>query len=104
MKKTARNTLIGVGLLAGSLTAFGQESDSGKMYVNVNVGGAFLTDVELNGGPDAEFDIGFRFDAAFGYHLSGPWALEFETGWVWNSVDKIGGSSPGVDVDVYQIP
>jgi len=108
MKKTVRNTLIGVGLLAGSLTAYGQGGESEalrQMYVNVNAGGAFLTGTDI-GNRDVDFNLGLRLDAAVGYRIQGPWSVEFETGWVWNSVDKVNGTSvPGsVDDNLYQIP
>jgi opacity protein-like surface antigen len=96
--------VVGIALLAGALNA--SAADPGNMYLNANVGGAYLQNVDISGGAEAEFDIGMRLDAALGYHLNNMWSIEFESGWIWNSLDSIENESvpSGFDFDLYQVP
>ncbi len=86
-----------------------------NLYMNVDAGAVFQQDATLkqsiNGGPvssaSATFDTGFRGDVTLGYNLNNAWAVELETGVIWNSVDKVGGvklDSLNQRLELYQIP
>ena len=103
MKKTVRNTLLGVGLLAGSLNAFADEGSSSdsKIFLNVNLGANILADSDFGGGSDnAQWNTGTRVDISFGYFVAPNLSVGAETGWTWNELDNAGSTS----VDLYQIP
>lgn len=83
------------------------EPDS--FYIKVDAGASFQQDLALNlGGPsvDASFNPGVRTAINLGYNVSKSFAVEFETGSIWNSFDKIGGVSvpSEVDLNLYQFP
>lgn len=53
------------------------------------------------------FNLGIRGDAVLGYRFNKSWAAEFDTGLLWNSMDKVGTnslSSLGQSADTYTIP
>jgi opacity protein-like surface antigen len=59
------------------------------------------------GGAKMTFDPGVRFDVSLGYHLTKALAADFQTGFIYNSVDRIAGTSLsdiGASADFYQIP
>lgn len=103
MNKTTRVVLaLGAASLAGN--ALAQERE---YYLNVDAGVSLVQNLNIKGGNTVELNPGARFDGAFGWQFSKPLAAEFETGFVLNSVDKIGGvavSSYGGRADIYQIP
>jgi OOP family OmpA-OmpF porin len=76
-----------------ALPAFAAEPG---LYFNADAGANWAQDADFKvGGSTADFktDVGFRFSAGVGYNLNKNWGVEFDTGWVWNSIDKIGGTS-----------
>jgi len=53
------------------------------------------------------FNLGIRGDIVLGYNINQSWAVEFETGVLWNSMDEVGGvslSSIGQSFDTYTGP
>jgi OOP family OmpA-OmpF porin len=102
---------LAVGMVLLATKALSEEScqccATGGFYLDGNVGVSFLPKLNVLGGEAISFNTGVRVDVAIGYHLSSWAALEFNTGVIWNSVDKIGGvplSSFGGSMEVYQIP
>jgi OmpA-OmpF porin, OOP family len=92
MKSTVH--LTGMALLAVGLALPAAAADKGWYFlaeggvaigqdVNAEVGGA---------SGEAEVDVGTRFDLGVGYSLNKNWALEFDTGWVWNRFTDTDGS------------
>jgi opacity protein-like surface antigen len=80
-----------------------------RPYLAVDAGVELQQDVTIKdtGGAKMSFDPGIRFDFGAGYHFAESWALEFQTGLIYNSVDKIGGISlnaVGASADFYEIP
>lgn len=66
------------------------------LYFNADAGANWAQDADFKaGGSTLNFktDVGFRFSAGVGYNLNKNWGVEFDTGWVWNSINKIGGVS-----------
>jgi len=49
------------------------------------------------------YDVGFGMDLSGGYAFNRYFALEFQTGWTWNSIDSIGGN-PASDSSLSTIP
>jgi OOP family OmpA-OmpF porin len=86
-------------------TASLQAKDEPGFYVKVDAGASFLQDLKINGS-DVTFNPGFRGDIGFGYNFCKSFALEFETGSIWNSVDKINGFTlpSEIDYNLYQYP
>jgi opacity protein-like surface antigen len=81
-----------------------------NLYLNADVGGVFQQEASLiqNGSSaSATFNPGIRADIGLGYDLNDSWAVELETGFMWNSMDKINGvplSSYSQSVDIYSVP
>lgn len=76
-----------LGACAALLTALAlpvSAADTG-LYFNADAGPNF-TDAD-------ELDVGFRFSAGVGYNLNRNFGVEFDTGWIWNSIDSPGDSS-----------
>lgn len=106
--KTKAHHLIAAGtmLLIGAANASAQTS---PYYLNGEIGASFPQDLTFknSGGAKASFNPGVRADVLLGYNLCSAFAVEFNTGVIWNSVDKIGGqslSSEGLNINLYQIP
>lgn len=100
--------LSALAVLACGLNA-GASEILNRSYLHMDLGGSFVQDVTIKdtGGAEASFNPGVAADFCFGYFLNDAWALEFETGVFWNSIDKVGGvslDSLGVNIDLYQIP
>ena len=77
-------------------------ADTG-LYFNADAGGSWAMDAESDG-EDVEFDIGFRFSAGVGYNLNKNWGVEFDTGFAWNTIDKVGGDSLSGDSSLSHVP
>jgi opacity protein-like surface antigen len=90
-----------------------------NLYARVDFGGLYQQDATLDKTTSssvpppittsgtATFNLGFRGDAGLGYNLNKSWAAEFDTGLLWNSMDKVGTnslSSIGQSADTYTIP
>lgn len=76
-------------------------ADTG-LYFNADAGANWAMDADISvsggGSGDLKTDIGFRFSAGVGYNLNKNWGVEFDTGYVWNTIDKakaIGASLSG---------
>ena len=70
-------------------------ADTG-FYFNADAGANWAQDAKISvpgASADLETDIGFRFSAGIGYNLNKNWGIEFDTGWIYNSIDKFGGVS-----------
>ena len=90
--------------LDASTAAWGQ-----NLYLTTELGGTLVNDVTIKnaGGIQATFDPGVGGTVCLGYRIAPAWAVEFETGVLWNSFDKIGGvtlESMHASADLYQIP
>lgn len=78
-----------------------------NLYLGVAAGGAFQQDVSLhksafgNSGAMA-FKPGMRGDLHLGYNLTSSFAVELQSGVVWNPVDTIAGNS--ISGNVYEVP
>ncbi len=100
-------TVIGIALLAGCASSQA-ENWSDNFYVHADAGVAFVQNLKLRQvGPTVptEFDPGTRADIAIGYNLGKSWAVELETGALWNRISKINGNSPGDGhIDLFQFP
>src|SRR6478752_647435 len=94
INKTKVHNLIAAGsmLLIGAASASAQTS---PYYIDGQVGASFVQDLSFknSGGTKASFNTGVRADIILGYNLSDCFAVEFNTGAIWNSVDTIGGVS-----------
>lgn len=92
--------------LTAALALPASAADTG-LYFNADAGVNWAQDADISSGgftTDLETDIGFRFSAGVGYNLNKNWGVEFDTGWIWNSIDKIGGSSLSGDSSFSHIP
>src|SRR5919109_2995613 len=111
--KTRAGILTSVSLCAvvlpGSALYAQQSNGQGKLYLEFEAGVALQqnVDVEVPQTVELEFDPGVRFDIGAGYRFSDSLAVEVQVGYVFNSIDLIGGVDPsdvGVDLDLQQIP
>jgi len=87
---------MGFILLAGPALAHGTEWLD-QTYLHVDAGPAILA----SGGLFGLYGDGVRGDVAFGYNLTESWSAEFETGVIWNPVNRR--DSPVHDA-LYQYP
>jgi opacity protein-like surface antigen len=77
----------------------GSEDWTQKIYARVDFGGSYQQSTTLfQSAPvpntkTATFNLGMRGNLAAGYHFNESWAAEFDTGLIWNSVDKANGVS-----------
>lgn len=95
-------------ITAGAMLFIGAANVRAQVYLNGDVGASFIQNVPLrnSGGKSASFNPGARGGFSVGYDLSDCFAVELETGAIWNSVDKVGGQSlsSGANADLYQVP
>jgi opacity protein-like surface antigen len=78
-------------------------------FLGAGAGVALMQDLTLKntGGAKMSFDPGARFDVSLGYRLTKALNADFQTGFLYNSVDRIAGvslSSAGASAEFYQIP
>jgi opacity protein-like surface antigen len=111
MKITMRSfTIVSAVFLMSAMGARALDWDWSNMYAHADAGVSLVQDVTLHSGPNsgsASFDPGVRGDLAIGYNFNDSWAVELESGAIWNSIDSIGGqslSSQGESFDLYQVP
>jgi len=99
---------LGATVIAGFAAACSLHAvDANNWYFNADAGGNFIQDVTLKtpmGHANTSFDPGLRLDLSGGYKLNASWALEIETGFTYNDVDKVSGQSVGSGNDLYQVP
>lgn len=92
------------------------------LYAAIDFGGTYQQDTTLdesqvtstsstNTSSTATFNTGIRADFELGYNINNSWAAEFDTGLVWNSMDKVNGvalsslSYPNnASLDTYTVP
>lgn len=83
-----------------------------RLYTEIDLGGVYqqqdTTLYQSSGNPlTATFNLGIRGNAAVGYDISRLFAVEFDTGVLWNSMDTVGGTSLnsiGQNFDTYTVP
>lgn len=82
------------------------------LYTEVDLGGVYqqenTTLYQSTAAPvTATFNLGIRGNIALGYDISRSFAVEFDTGVLWNSMDKAGPNSldsQGTSFDTYTVP
>ena len=87
----------------------GSTGDQETFFLGAGAGLALMQDLTLKdtGGAKMSFDPGARFDLSLGYRLTKALNADFQTGFLYNSVDRIAGislSSVGASAEFYQIP
>lgn len=109
MKHTHSLALVGTTLILGAARAQADFAD--HLYLDVAAGPAFAQNPTVQSAPytggEVDFNTGFRGDVVLGYNICRSWAVELNTGVVWNSVDSINGntlSKYSASADLYQIP
>jgi opacity protein-like surface antigen len=101
-------------VLATALALPAGAADTG-LYFNADAGANWAQDADTETKTalgtvkgDLETDVGFRFSAGVGYNLNRNWGVEFDTGYVWNSIKDGGDSSfshiPFIVNVVYRYP
>lgn len=84
------------------------QTQTSPFYLNADVGGSLQQSMSLkNLGARIGFNAGTRGDVSFGYNIINQLAVEFETGFIWNSINNSGPQiiSPVADrADLYQVP
>jgi len=92
MKHTIHLTAVVVALgLALHATAADQES---RLYFTAEGGANVAPDIGLRGSSGSlELDTGTRFGGSVGYYVTRNISVEFNTGWLWNSLSDIDDSS-----------
>ncbi len=97
---------------AASGQIFIYEKEPGPGYFEADLGGVITPDFKLTSfagsglnGSKASADPGYRFDFLGGCHFARNFAVELDTGVVFNSIDKIGGQTLSPDrLDIWQTP
>lgn len=82
------------------------------LYTEIDLGGVYqqenTTLYQSTANPvTATFNLGIRGNVALGYDISKSFAVEFNTGVLWNSMDKAGPNtldSQGTSFDTYTVP
>ena len=106
-----RNSAIYVCVLLVA-NVLGMSAASGQQgwYVKAGVGPAWTEDLDLESAPgaagdlDVEFDVGVRFDFGGGYRFCEWFSAEFESGFIHNYIDEIGGAGDLDDTTLANIP
>lgn len=109
MKKTHNLTLVGASLILASASARAGFVD--QLYVDVAAGPAFAQNPTIQSSPytggTLDLNTGVRGDVVLGYKICHSFAVELNSGIIWNSVDSINGnvlSTVGGSADLYQVP
>lgn len=112
-KKNGFVSMVGLGtslLVVSSVAAQGAEKGP---FLNFDAGVALAEDVDLKkfivpvSGVKVEFDPGARFSVGGGYNFNEYIGLGVETGFIYNSVDKLkgsGGSLSDIDSSLSHVP
>jgi opacity protein-like surface antigen len=99
--------IVGISLFAACATSRAQFSKD-NLFLHADIGPAYVPNtstkvIGVAGGSffstrgQLEFDPGIRGDLSLGYNLTQSWAVELETGAVWNSMKNSGN-------DFFQVP
>jgi OmpA-OmpF porin, OOP family len=109
MNKRHCLNLVGIPMLLAGAGAHADFAD--RLYVTAAAGPAFAQNTTIQTPPftggQIDFDTGVRGDIAVGYNVCKAFAVELNTGVIWNSVNSIGGntlSTYSAHADLYQIP
>jgi opacity protein-like surface antigen len=110
MGKNIRSTAwISGGILClttAATSTFGQSS----FYFNVDAGGTIAREATLRSffgatpGEKIEFDPGVRFGAAGGYNFCPIGSIELETGFMHNTVKRLGSGAGNGDAELSHVP
>lgn len=102
--------LVLVGLCAAGLAASTNIGFSQGFYLNAGAGVAIAEDVDVENfgiappsGTKVEFDPGVRLSLAGGYNFNEYFGTELESGFLYNSVKRVGGVSD-VDASLSHVP
>lgn len=102
---------IACSIATAALLASAAGVRAGNLYITTDAGGIYQQDATLRQSTTptytATFNLGVRGDMAMGYNFNESFATELEIGFLWNSMDKVGGtslSSIGQSVDLYSVP
>jgi opacity protein-like surface antigen len=112
MKTAIRSIAITYAVFILSVTGVRAADWSDNLYLNADVGSALQQDTQFHQSnpmriQGATFNPGVRADVDLGYNLNDTWAVEFETGVNWNSINSVGGlelDSISESFDTYTIP
>jgi opacity protein-like surface antigen len=113
MKTTLRSITIVCAVFILSAASARAQDWSDNLYLNADAGGAFQENAQLRQSLpgyaplNCTFNPGIRADIDLGYNLNSSWAVELETGFIWNSMDEVNGvplSSYSQSIDIYSVP
>jgi opacity protein-like surface antigen len=93
--KTRLTTALPAVLLATLAAPVLAAEQAPGLYYNIEGGANFAQSIDLKAAGSSTstgFDAGYRFGAVLGYHLDRQWSVQFDTGYLYNSVE---GSSHG---------
>lgn len=100
-------TVAAAALAVGGLRVLGADDDSDGVYIHADAGPVFVQPITFRfyGAHEAaDFKPGARGDIAVGYNLSDSFALELETGALWNRWQTSEGGLGPPPVDLFQVP
>ena len=112
-------TILVVSTLAGHAQGWTQSSHNWTrhLYTTIDLGGVYQQEdtTLFQSSPfptsgTASFNLGVRGNIVLGYNINKLWAVEFQTGALWNSMDKVNGISLdqpyplNVSFDTYTVP
>ncbi|MDB6031359.1 MAG: putative outer rane channel [Verrucomicrobiales bacterium] len=92
------------------LTMAAAPAFSQNFYFNADAGGTIAKDVNLRSffgatpGEKVKFDPGVRFGAAGGYNFCPIGGIEFETGFMHNTVRRLGSGTGNGDAELSHVP
>lgn len=109
--KISTYTIQLVGAVAWAFSPTSHAADwADKIYLNADAGAIFPGDMNLHQqaipASVAAFNPGIRTGIAVGYNLTRSFAVEIESGFLWDSLDTVNGQplSPRDHIDTYSIP
>jgi opacity protein-like surface antigen len=110
MKLITRSLAI-ISLVFTASTGLRAQDWPHNFYYSFDAGGIWQQDATLrqttSSSKSATFNLGVRGDLIAGYNFNEAWAAEIELGFIWSSIDKVGGtelSSIHQSVDIYSVP
>ncbi len=119
MELNIRSITTAAAVLVMSAVAASAQDWTQNLYAKIDGGGMFQQNATLDKTTSssvppaistsgtATFNFGVRGDIALGYNINKSWAAEFDTGVLWNSMDKVGNNtlgSIGQSADTYTVP
>ena len=94
--KVITHSLAIIGLVFTVSTSLRAQDWPHHIYYTFDAGGVWQQDATLrqsSGSSTATFNPGARADFIAGYNFTPAWAAEIEVGFIWSSMDKVGGTS-----------